>query len=254
MFRHDDAGILGYCKPERLVKRALQADPSVVQEPTAVLHAAAQRKAAVEDVYEAIRLFEARKPLRPAFDGASVNGQWRLHFTTGTAEKSANANRRKGGSYFPVAAVQSFNASTGHIRNGIYAGPLAFFFDGPFVWDDQRKILEFTFDRVSLRWGEGKPLRFNIGSGAWEKLKGAEEAASDGQGKMGKAAAGGRKLNPFFKFVFADAKCIAARGRGGGLALWGRESDEPVEVDEEYYATRPRPAAAAAGKGFPVAR
>lgn len=327
MFRHDDAGILGYAKPERLVKRSLQArtgegemrrccprppihlsclsggfaspqlhvpfslflsqaDPTLVEDPKGVLHRAAERKArtgqsganrckhcscvccccvqtsctsadpplhphphprtrqaAVEDVFEAIRFFETKKSARPPFDGRTVNGQWRLQFTTGTAEKAANANRRKGGSYFPLGAVQSFNAATGHIRNGIYAGPLSFFFDGPFVWDDQRKILEFTFDRVSLAWGSGKPLRFNIGEGAWEKVKGAEEAVSDGQGKIGK---GGRKVNPFFKFVFADDTCIAARGRGGGLALWAKESSTPVEVDAEYYETRPKAVAGAA--------
>lgn len=265
---------------------------------------ATQPQAATEDIYEAIRFFERTRPARPAFDGGAVNGQWRLQFTTGTAEKASNATKRRGGSFFPLAAVQSFNAATGHIRNGIYAGPLSFFFDGPYLWDDQRKILEFTFDRVSLAWGDREPLRFNIAEGAWEKLKGAEEMASEGQGKVAKAAASGRKasesalkspphapplsdwplrallctatgsssrrsagsqrwllahplfrcaqVNPFFKWVYADDKCIAARGRGGGLALWSRESSTPVEVDDAYYATRPRPSGAA-GSGAKAA-
>ena len=36
--------------------------------------------------------------------------------------------------------------------------------------------------------------------------------------------------NPFFKFVFADDQCIAARGRGGGLALWAREGEPETDA------------------------
>ena len=42
----------------------------------------------------------------------------RLQYTTGTKEVAANINRTGGGAYFPIKAVQSFNAETGHIRNG----------------------------------------------------------------------------------------------------------------------------------------
>ena len=49
-------------------------------------------------------------------------------------------------------------------------------------------------------------------------------------GKKAKASKPG--ANPFFKFVYADDKCIAARGRGGGLALWAREGDPETDANE----------------------
>jgi hypothetical protein len=55
------------------------------------------------------------------------------------------------GSYFPVKAVQSFNAKDGLIRNGVYLGPVAsLFFDGAFVWREKQRMLEFQFDKISF--------------------------------------------------------------------------------------------------------
>jgi hypothetical protein len=33
--------------------------------------------------------------------------------------------------------------------------------------------------------------------------------------------------NPFFTFVHVDSNVCAARGRGGGLALWSKIADQP---------------------------
>ena len=56
-----------------------------------------------------------------------------------------------------MPAVQSFDLNSGRIRNGIYLGPLKFFFDGPFIWRDKLRMLEFTFTRVSLAFGSLGP-------------------------------------------------------------------------------------------------
>ena len=91
-------------------------------------------------------------------------------------------------------------------------------------------MLEFQFDRITVALA-GRAWSKALGADAWSKLKGAEQAASAGQGRVEKAAPGGRKANPFFKFVAAQDGFIAARGRGGGLALWSRHADAPVEVE-----------------------
>jgi hypothetical protein len=116
------------------------------------------------------------------------------------------------------------------IRNGIYAGPLSFFFDGPFKWDDKRGLLEFTFTRVSLALGSLGPWSRDISVSDWEATKAAEEKVTDGQGKITSTKSSSRKTNPFFKIVLADGKVVAARGRGGGLALWHRMG-EPVTAE-----------------------
>jgi len=57
--------------------------------------------------------------------------------------------------------------------------------------------------------------------------QGAEQAASEGQGSIEKAE--GKKVgsNPFFTFVHVDDNVCAARGRGGGLALWSKIANQP---------------------------
>jgi hypothetical protein len=237
-FRHDDAGILGYCPVERLVEKALSAEPGAPPDPVRTMHAAAKdRSAFVDDVYASISALEKRKPARgeTRVNGCDLNGKWRLVYTSGTKKVKANLNKAGfGGSYFPVPAIQSFDVSNERIRNGVYLGPIEFFFDGPFVWRENLSMLEFTFTKVSLKLGKLGPWSVDIDDGKWEEVKAAEQAASEGGGKIEKAdakKAAKPGANPFFKFVFADDKCIAARGRGGGLALWAREGEPETDAN-----------------------
>merc|ERR1711871_801749 len=115
-------------------------------------------------------------------------------------------------------------------------GPLALFFDGPYVWHDAKAMLEFTFDRVSVAWNGETVFTKEIETKEWENVKGAEETLSNGQGAIGKVE-GGKKVGsqPFFTFIVADSECVAARGRGGGLAVWKRISETPVKADKGVY-------------------
>ena len=64
-FRHDDAGILGYCSEERLVKKALSEDPSAAPDPVETMRAAARdRSAHVDDVYPPSRRRRRRRRTR----------------------------------------------------------------------------------------------------------------------------------------------------------------------------------------------
>ena len=175
-------------------------------------------------------------------NGADLNGKWRLIYTSGTKKVAANLNKAGfGGSYFPIPAIQSFDMQNGRIRNGIYLGPVSFFFDGPFLWREKLGMLEFTFTKVSLQLGSLGPVSFDIDDGKWDAVKLAEQTASEGGGLIEKDSAGATKekdktpkpgSNPFFKFVFADDAVIAARGRGGGLALWKKEGDPETDANE----------------------
>mmetsp|Transcript_16795 Transcript_16795/g.41237 ORF Transcript_16795/g.41237 Transcript_16795/m.41237 type:complete len:341 (+) Transcript_16795:576-1598(+) len=242
-FRHDDSGILGFCPEERLVKKALSDDPAAAPDPIATIHeAAASRSAYVDDVFASIAALEKVKKAERRVVGAELNGQWRLVYTSGTKKVAANLNRAGfGGSYFPLPAVQSFDMENSRIRNGIYLGPIKFYFDGPFVWREKLSMLEFTFTRVSLALGPLGPWSVDIDDGKWDQVKAAEQTASEGQGMVEKkggskakgAGSGKAGANPFFKFVHTDDKCIAARGRGGGLALWSREGAPDTDAQEQ---------------------
>ena len=239
-FRHDDAGILGYCPVERLVEKALADDPSAEVDPVPTIRAAAaDRSAFVDDVYASISKLEKRKVTKGELkvDGEDLNGKWRLVYTSGTKKVAANLNKAGfGGSYFPIPAIQSFDVKNQRIRNGIYLGPIKFFFDGPFVWRENLGMLEFTFTKVSLGLGPLGPWSVDIDDGKWDGVKSAEQTASSGGGNIEKGGSkkGGSKpgANPFFKFVFADDRCIAARGRGGGLALWAKEGEPETDAND----------------------
>ena len=95
-------------------------------------------------------------------------------------------------------------------------------------------MLEFTFTRVSLALGPLGPWSKDIDDGKLESVNAAEQNASSGQGMIEKSDVKSSKpgANPFFKFVYTDYKCIAARGRGGGLALWARVGDPETDAQE----------------------
>ena len=234
-FRHDDQGILGFCPAARVVEKALSDDPSAKPDPVKTLHLAAEsRRAYVDDIFTSISALEKSKD-KDNVKGEELTGQWRLIYTTGTKKVAANVNRTGGGSYFPIPAVQSFDLNSGRIRNGIYLGPIKFFFDGPFIWREKLDMLEFTFTRVSLALGSLGPWSKDIDDGKWEAVKAAEQSASSGQGNIEKSDVKASKpgANPFFKFVYTDDKCIAARGRGGGLALWARVGEPETDAQEQ---------------------
>ena len=217
-FRHDDAGILGYCSEERLVKKALSEDPSAAPDPVETMRAAARdRSAHVDDVYSAVAASEKAKKDERRVKGAELNGRWRLVYTSGTKKVAANLNRAGfGGSYFPLPAVQSLTWTRDDPHGGL--GPVKFFFDGPFVWRETEHA------RVHVHEGvpgarSSRPWSVDIDDGKWDAVKEAEQTASSGQGKIERARlqTGASRFHPY-----TDEECIAARGRGGARAVGAR--------------------------------
>ena len=63
----------------------------------------------------------------------SLDGAWRLVFTTGTVEMQSKLGRKV--DYFPLRATQTFDTRTNAITNGIYVGSFALVrFFGSFEW------------------------------------------------------------------------------------------------------------------------
>ncbi|XP_071732456.1 uncharacterized protein [Rutidosis leptorrhynchoides] len=112
-----------------------------------------------------------------------------------TAEKQL-----KTGKYFPVTAVQRFDATARRIENGVYLGPLGCLtFEGRFSW--QKRILAFVFEQIKIKVGPLKPFEINI--------KGEDENEPTTK-------------NPFFIWFYVDEEIAVARGRSGGTAFWCR--------------------------------
>jgi len=145
----------------------------------------------------------------------SLDGDWRLVFTTGTK----NTQDRFGGriNYFPLKAVQSFRTIDEDpmlIENGIYVGDFAVIkFRGTMRFDLKKRKLEFDFDHVNL-------LQFfdvALGKGEAAKL-----GSQSGLGSEGNVQLSEKGRSAFFNWISADDDIATARGGGGGLALWKR--------------------------------
>jgi hypothetical protein len=151
----------------------------------------------------------------------SLLGEWRLCFATG-----ANKDRQRGGIklgsgyYLPqfVRASISFahnpTASTsfqdrrgerGIVTNQLLVGGIQLKFTGPCHYPGKKNLLIFDFTQIELHVF-GKTI-----------YQGKIRSGKDGSPTLDRRAIA--KL-PFFAFFWAGDNGIAARGRGGGLALW----------------------------------
>ncbi|KAG0500122.1 hypothetical protein HPP92_000194 [Vanilla planifolia] len=116
---------------------------------------------------------------------------WMLIFT---AQKRLDKGR-----YFPVAAVQRFDAAAKRIENGVYLGPIGHLtFEGKFSC--KGKILAFMFEYLRLKIGPFGPLEISLGKQEREPTT----------------------TDAFFIWFYIDEEIAVAQGKGGGFAFWSR--------------------------------
>lgn len=172
--------------------------------------AAKTRKVASTEVLAALCAIEKAK-VDPSSFLATIGGSpeapgprtWMLVYTSSKEEVSETFKGGTGkGSYFPITAIQTFDATALTIENGAYLGPLGgLSFEGRMSWNG--RILAFLFDSVGIKIGSFGPFKFNIA-----KKEDLDRAPTN--------------KDPFFVWHYADEEIIVARGRGGGLAFWCR--------------------------------
>lgn len=159
--------------------------------------AAKTRKVATEDVLSALSVIEKAKIEPSGFldtlGGSKSPGRtWMLVFTA--------ENQLKRGRYFPLTAVQRFDAEAKRIENGVYLGPIGCLtFEGKFSW--KQRILAFIFECIRIKIGPFNPLEISLG-----QKEDREPNTKD----------------PFFIWFYVDEEIAVARGRSGGTAFWMR--------------------------------
>jgi hypothetical protein len=133
----------------------------------------------------------------------SILGTWQLRFASG-AKKTKRGLKLGKGYYLPgwIYAAISFEAN-GKIRNQLRLGALEICFTGPCRPHDKQNILVFDFTELQILL-RGKVL--------YSRSINKYPVADFGTRPIGKL--------PFFVFLWASSEAIAARGRGGGLAMW----------------------------------
>lgn len=172
-------------------------DEEVEKSVKVLKNAAKTRKVAAEEVLSALSVLEKAK-LDPSkffntLGGTSSPGRtWMLIFT---AEKKLAKGR-----YFPLTAIQRFDAAGKRIENGVFLGPIgSLTFEGRLSW--KTRILAFIFERIRIKVGPLNPLEISLGQ--------KEEREPSNK-------------DPFFIWFYVDEEIAVARGRSGGTAFWCR--------------------------------
>jgi hypothetical protein len=195
---------------------------SITLTETAIAFLQSQPKPSPELVTNALLNAEkTAKQERLTLPGTCLSGRWRLCFATGTRKGKHKSGGRNGitlgkGYYLPkfTPAYISFtpkaesNGQTGMsgtIQNQIQLGGLRLRFTGPYRYTGKKNLLAFDFTEFHIDLFNRPIFQRSIRA----QDQSFEERAI-------------AKL-PFFAFFWATEQAIAARGRGGGLALWVRE-------------------------------
>ncbi|MBT9317076.1 hypothetical protein [Leptothoe spongobia] len=140
-------------------------------------------------------------------------GTWRLCFITGTKKTRQKAGVALGaGRYLPklIKIQLEYQASSddrGVVHNSVGLGPLKLALTGPVKFWSKARCLAFDFTQMQVSMGG-----FTVYQG---RIKPEEANQEFYQQPL--------KEQAFFKYFWVTEQGIAARGRGGGLALWYRE-------------------------------
>lgn len=165
------------------------------------------------------RLLEAEKTAKKIKDCSTLKqlvGTWRLCFITGTKKARNRAGIILGsGRYVPswlkiYLSYSDTTDTTGRVENCVQFSFITLSLTGPTKFLSQKNILAFDFTRMTVQLFGVKVYDGSIRNGKSSEDKFYEE-------KINKQA--------FFAYFLREDNIIAARGRGGGLALWGREKN-----------------------------
>ncbi|MEO1210701.1 MAG: hypothetical protein AAFX78_14290 [Cyanobacteria bacterium J06638_20] len=152
----------------------------------------------------------------------SLQGDWRLCFTTGVQKRKSGGVKLRSGFYLPPmvpASIAFFpdndSSDLGTINNQIALAGTRLKLSGRCRYPGKKNLVAFDFMEIEVRT-LGVPLYRGLLPGGAAKLEGfAEQAIAQ---------------LPFFAFFAATPDYIAARGRGGGLALWVKVQDTETDV------------------------
>jgi hypothetical protein len=187
----------------------------VLQQAAAAFQAKASDRPKAEAVAEALLQAEkAAKRERLTYPFESLLGNWRLCFATGTRKVRRGGIVLGKGFYVPKLAIAqlSFSAEVnvdpalgrGTIGNQVEVGPVLLRFTGPAHYLGKKNLLAFDFTRLHIG-----VLGKTVYSGTVPGRKTSNDFYRQTVGTL-----------PFFTFFLITPDFIAARGRGGGLALW----------------------------------
>ncbi len=169
------------------------------------------------ELVEALLSIEkSAKKEKVSYGFADLIGSWNLRFITGTKKSRQKAGMAIGaGRYIPgfikiriTYEKDNTSINTGRVTNCVRFAFLNLSLSGPVRFISPKNILAFDFTSLTMEIFSWKIYDGYIKNGAVRD----EEFY---QTKLSRQA--------FFSYFLIEENEIAARGKGGGLALWGRE-------------------------------
>ena len=163
-----------------------------------------------------------------SYSFADLIGCWNLRFITGTKKSRKQAGIILGsGRYIPglikiqlvyqsdrIAETEPYrqnNINTARVINSVNIAGISLSLTGPIKFILAKNIVAFDFTAIKI-----VVFGVQIYNGY---LKNGKEKEAEFESQS-------LKHQAFFSYFFMSENAIAARGRGGGLALWTREKQE----------------------------
>jgi hypothetical protein len=165
------------------------------------------RPAAAAVVSALLQAEQATKRDRLQFDSAQLLGTWRLYFVT--SGKVKLGDKRLRGFYLPGFLPASIGFAPGNespieVTNQVNVGLVKLKLTGPARYEARKNLVPFDFTRLEV-----KVLDRSVYQGKFPSPREGQVFREIAIGKL-----------PFFAFFQINDRFIAARGRGGGLAMW----------------------------------
>lgn len=173
-------------------------------------------------VVEALLMTEkATKQTKLHYAYPQLLGTWRLGFITGTKRSRQRAGVILGAGRFLPTWVKihlsysqvELSQEQGTVQNSVEFGPLQLILTGPTQFWQKTNILAFDFTRLKM---------------SLSGLKLYEGYIRGGQNREANFYEQSIKQQAFFTYFLVHNQSIAARGRGGGLALWTRVKESSI--------------------------
>lgn len=188
-----------------------------------ILTGAGEKPTPTELVAALLAVEKQAKSQKPNAPLESLLGRWRLMFVTGTKKSRQRAGIVLGAgrylpnwvtislSYRPVASDDARQATpefeVGWVQNRVALGTLQLALTGPVKFFRKNNLLAFDFTQMEVSLLGVKLYDGYVRGGRVKDREFDEE-------RIGKQA--------FFNYFWIGSEAIAARGKGGGLALWVR--------------------------------
>lgn len=179
------------------------------------------RPAATKVVSALIEAEKTTRTKRQSYAFEALLGTWKLGFITGThISRKAAGGLLGAGRFIPPwitieitynaeqpqrAMTAAETACQGTVANSVKLGPIKLVVSGPMHFLPQRNILAFDFTQMQLSIAGTTLFKGYVSNGQQREATFCEQPL---------------KLQAFFTYFLVSQCCIAARGRGGGLALW----------------------------------